>query len=270
MVNKLGLNRLLTQLKTEDWIGRVIDNHQERANPERWKEPDLTIHPSGAGSPCAREIELGLLGYRTAIAPKSLRRMDNGTYAHSRWERDLKDVGILHSCEVNVRSTDPLFNGTCDIIIENPTTGKLHIGEIKTMNANRWRRIPDQQQDRRIMMRHLMTVERPYVYQLTQYCVMIPKVLGLDIDPECFFLFENTDTQEFKIRYGIPDDRLKEEAFANVLEAQKAGMRKELLKPPYQRGSSTCEHCYKKEMCYKLQDGDEEATEDLNAQFAKL
>jgi len=212
-----------------------------------------------------------MLGYRSAIAPKSQRRMDNGTWAHSRWEGYLKEMGILHSCEVNVRGTDPFFNGTCDLIIQNPATGKLHIGEIKTMNANRYRRVPDQHADRQIMMRHLMATERPYVYQLTMYVVMIPRLpefKGLDISDECFFLFENTDTQEFKIRYCLPDQRLKDEAFLNSVEAQKALLNGVLLDPPYRRGSPTCEHCYKKDVCYALQDGDPKYTEKINEQLA--
>ncbi len=196
--------------------------------------------------------------------------MDNGTFAHTRWEGYLKEMGILHSCEVNVRGTDPLFNGTCDLVVQNPTTGKLHIGEIKTMNQPRWKRVPEQHPNKELMMRHLMATERPYVYQLTMYVVMIPKVIDLEISNDCFFLFENTDTQEFKIRWGSPDARLKEEAFKNATEAQKAALEHRLIDPPYRRDSQTCMSCYKKEMCYKLQDGDEEAWEKVNERLATL
>ena len=264
MLNRKGLNRLLTQLKTEDWIGRMIDTHQELQSPERWGYANLDIHPSSSGSPCARDVELGMLGYRTAIKPKNRRRMDNGTFAHTRWEGYFKDMGILYASEVNVKSDDPQFNGTCDLVVQHPTTGKLMVGEIKTMNQARWRKVPDQHENHNIMMRHLMATERPYVYQLSMYVRMIPKVMNWDISNECFFLFENTDTQEFKIRYCEPDEQLIDEAFANSLLAQHAAKEGKLIDPPYKRDSLTCTMCYKKTMCYLLQDGDEDAWENVN------
>lgn len=246
----------------------MIDTHQELQSPERWGTPNLDIHPSSSGSSCSRDIQIGMLGYRTAIKPKNRRRMDNGTFAHTRWEGYFKDMGILYASEVNVKCDDPQFNGTCDLIVQHPTTGKLMVGEIKTMNQNRWKKVPDQNDNHQVMMRHLMATERPYVYQLSMYVRMIPKVMNWEISNECFFLFENTDTQEFKIRYCEADERLIDEAFANSLEAQKASRAGHLINPPYQRESMTCKMCYKSEMCFKLQDGDEEAWEKVNLALA--
>lgn len=265
---KSGLNRLVKQLKTDDWIGKMIDAYQDKAEPERWVSPNPDIHPSSSGSSCARDIELGMLGHRTQVKAQNRRRMENGTKGHERWEQYFRDIGILFAAEVKVIATDPFFNGTCDVIIENPLTGKRIIGELKTMNSKRWERIPIQVPDKKIMMRHLAAIEKPYVYQLTMYVQMMKE--QYNTEDECFFLFENTDTQEFKVRYCEPDEELKKECFSNPLEAQKAFLEKRLIDPPYSKGSAICQHCYRRGVCFRIQENDPTTVEKLNEVLGSL
>ncbi len=254
---KQGLGRLIQQLKSDDWLGRLIDGHHERAEPERWSDPDVTIHPSGAGSQCAREIELGMLGHRSATPARNRRRMDNGTWAHNRWNEYLKDVGVLKVHSLRKRYVDPIWSGELDVIVENPITGAEHIGELKTMNAARWKRVPKQVTDRYEMAKIMLKTERRYVYQLAQYYARIGRERG--VDRECFFLFENTDTQEFKVIYVAFTDELIAEAFANSKAAQEAALRGELIEAPFSKRSPICRGCYHEKLCYNIQDGDEGA-----------
>lgn len=263
---KQGLSRLLSQIKTDDWLSRMIDLHQDKMYPERWVDADPTIHPSSSSS-CARDVELGFLGYRGKIPAKNRRRMDNGTDTHTRWDRYFEDLGILYASELNTLSTDPLFNGTCDLIIQNPLDGKYLVGEIKTMNEARWKKVPEQMPDHTRMMRTLMLTEKPYVYQLTKYFVMIPKIHQIELSGG-FFLFENTNTQEYKIRYVQPDEKLKKEAFETESLAQESFFEGKLIDPPYSRTSPACTRCYKKDICFRLQDGDEDAWLRVNQRLA--
>lgn len=255
MPPKRGLARLIQQLKTDDWVSRVVDMEQEKGAPERWVAPDLTIHPSWGGGECPREIQLTMLGHRDKIEPKSRRRMDNGTDAHTRWQRYFKEVGLLVDCEIRLNLTDPLWSGSADVILQNPVTGRKYVGELKTMHSRRWAKVPAQVYDRYEMMRQLALVERKYVNQLTQYIVKLRQE-GYGVEEEGFFLFENTDTQEYKVRYCAPDRDMQESAFANAVLAQEASLEGRLIDPPFKRKSLTCRACYRERLCYDIQDGE--------------
>lgn len=266
--NVAGLRKLFVQVKTDDWLSKLIDTFQDKLEPERWGNPSPNIHPSSSGSPCARDIELSMLGYRTAMKAQNRRRADNGTYAHNRWEKYLGDMGILKAAEVRIKSENPPFSGMCDLLIERPMDGAILIGEIKTMNQRRFQKVPAQNEDKTLMLKQLLATEKGYVYQLVMYVVMMKEEFGTS--DECFFLFEDTDTQQFKIRYGIPDEALKKEAFANSLIAQEYYAKRELAPPPFERKSETCLKCYKRSMCLKLQDKDEVSTQNLQSALASI
>jgi hypothetical protein len=253
-----GLARLIQQLKADDWLGRLIDGFHEHAEAEKFLEPNLEIHPSSAGSDCVRDIQLGMLGHRGPIPARNRRRMDNGTYAHMRWNAYLNDMGLLVAANVRKVETVPfLWSGELDVLVENPATGSHHIGEIKTMNGQRWRRVPPQVPDRFEMTRILLRYERKYVFQLAQYFEKFRYSHALD--RECFYLFENTDTQEFKVRYVAFDDDVIAMAFANQLEAQAMLLQGILVDAPFKQKSPPCRACEHEKLCYALQDGDEEA-----------
>lgn len=266
--NVTALRKLFVQVKTDDWLSKFIDDFQNKLEPERWNPPSPNIHPSSSGSPCARDIELSMLGYRTPMRAQNRRRADNGTYAHNRWEKYLGDMGILKAAEVRIKSENPPFSGMCDLLIERPMDGAILIGEIKTMNQRRYQKVPAQNEDKTLMLRQLLTTEKGYVYQLVMYVVMMKEEFGTS--DECFFLFEDTDTQEFKIRYGIPDEALKKEAFANSLVAQEYYAKKQLVPPPFAKNSETCQKCYKKSMCFKLQAGNEVAVQNLTSALGSI
>lgn len=264
---KKGLAALLGHIKSDDWIHRIIDNHHGRVEPERWVPTDPTIHPSWGGGECTREIELQMLGHRTAVESQSRRRMDNGTWAHERWNKYFEEVGLLLMANVRENMVDPLWSGECDVILQHPGTGRRYIGELKTMNFRRFAKVPPQVPDRYEMMRRIEAVEPKYARQLTQYIVRLKEKYGTE--DEGFFLFENTDTQEFKVRYVAPDADIKKRAFGNALEAQKAILAGELIEPPFKRKSLTCRACYRERLCYDLQDGNEDLNRIVKQKLAE-
>lgn len=209
-----------------------------------------------------------MLGYRTGVAAQNRRRMDNGTAAHSRWNDTLEAAGLLFKANVRERLEQPFpWSGECDVICSEPGTPNLYVGELKTMNSRKWRNIPAQLEDRKAMARLLKDYVKGYVYQLTQYIVKLAPLYGTG--RVGFFLFENTDTQEYKILFIEPDDTLREEAFEKQLEAQEAAREGTLLEPPFRRQSPTCRKCYKQAVCYLLQDGDVELWQKVTAALEK-
>lgn len=246
------LARRLKQLDTGDWLGTAIDRAPS-GEPERWTAPNPEIHPSGAGSPCIRDIQLSMLGHHTEIKPKNRRRMDNGTAAHARWTAELDKAGVLVKGGERLKIPG-YWSGEYDVMVRNPVTGKTHLGEIKTMNDGRFRRVPAQERDYLAMASVMYKAESSYVFQLTQYLVEFRRLYP-ELSDDVFFLFENTNDQDYCIRWFRPNEKLMTMAFTNSLAAREATLAGQLIDPPFKRGSITCRKCYREQACYNLQDG---------------
>lgn len=265
----MSLSKFLRQIKNNDWVGEWLDQQLFREGDQQATNspPVLSIRPSSSGGSCVRSIQLSMLGFREKMKPQNLRRTRNGTAAHDRWNAEFKAAGILVAANVKLKVPEIHWSGECDVIVRNPVTNENHILEIKTMNSNRYRKIPEQAADYEEMAKSLLYVEKPYVYQLMQY-IEIFKNTEYKTTDTAIFLFENTDTQEYKIRYLKPSEAMKKEAFRLPLEAQDWLKKGILIDPPFARTSQTCRLCYKETLCYKLQDGDPEATKKVEEALA--
>lgn len=273
--NHDGFKRLSLALGTDDWITPAIDRMHGSLEPERWVDPHIAIHPSSAGAACPRAIELSMLGHRTAVKPQNRRRMDNGTATHSRWNDYLADVGFLYLANVREIQEEPFpWSGECDVIVEHPEFHTRHVGELKSMNERRFRAVPAQMSDKRAMAYALLNAPSPanlrgYVYQVTQYVVKLEELYGTS--RECFFLFENTNTQEFAVRFFEPDDKIRSEAFDVQLVAQRAALDGKLLPVPkgFLEKGPTCKKCYRHDVCWTLEHGDQELWNKIQQALAQ-
>lgn len=284
-MSKLG--GLLQRLRSEDWISDAVERSQaphRTGRFEHWGEPDLHMHPSSAGAACPRDCQLGMLGYHDDMQPKNYRRVRNGTSAHGRWNEDLHGAAILADHDVKYKG--PLetpwysgdFSGVMDVYLQRPVDLTYHIGEIKTMNSHKFRALPPQVPDP-LEMGFLLERSMPgYVYQLCAYIAAFTVQWEADLErtdderrdergplpgppsPIGALIFENTDTQDFAVRYIKPNDKLMERTFEKPRLAREASLEGRLIDPPYRRTSPPCRKCYKESICYKLQDGDEELT----------
>lgn len=258
-MSKGGVGRLLRQLNVDDWVGREIDRYFDtKASPEGWQKAGPAIRPSGAGSPCAREIELGMLGHRPAYPGQSRRRMDNGSDMHKRWQRYFSEARLLAAAELPVRLNDPVVSGRLDVVLKNPVTGKLALGEIKSVNSQGFRQLPKLIADKHLNAQRLAAWNPPWGrgYML-QFCWYSEhgELHGSRFD-EGFFLFENKDTQDYKVFYVTPTPELVKESQTRPLAAQQAFRSGVLLDRPFERNSPTCRRCEKAMICDLLEDGD--------------
>ncbi len=252
-----GLARLVAQLRTDDWLSPLIDGLQDHAVTEHWGTVGPAIKPSAAGSPCARDIELGMLGHHSGQRSQNRRRMDNGNGVHDRWYGYLEAAGVLVLREQFHELREPFYwRGMFDALLESPLTGTRFIAEIKSMNAFRFRKIPAQHPDRAVMLARLEALEPGYVYQLVQYIHLVGDRYGVKGDG--VFIFEDTDSQDYKVRYIRSDAQAAERALAGPRAAQEAIAAGTLLSPPFPRKSLVCGRCYRSEVCYRLQDGNVE------------
>lgn len=260
-----GIARLLTQLNNKDWVSAAIDRYYDRARPERWTHADPTIHPSSLGAVCSLEFELGLLGHKTRADGQGVRRMDNGTWVGKRWVETFQKMGVLVSFEEPARDTNPMISGSIDVILQNPQTGEKCVGEIKSMNDRNFRTLPAVKTDRKANMQGLYMKWRGYCLQLTTYMTIMKM--------PAFFLFENKDNQEFRVFWVEPTDEMRDEVWDHSkvpYQAQQAVIDGIMLRPPFDRKSSTCGRCYRKAVCFRLQDGDEDAWNTVKTQFKQL
>jgi len=221
--------------------------------------------------------------------------MDNGTAAHKRWNRNLKRAGLLYDHDVRLtvlpggpvlrkpkRGEKPLWSGELDVLLQRSDDPKvIYIGDIKTSNRFIFAKVPDQDLDFDVMARKL--VYQPasrylasYPRQLLQYVAMFRRHWAEvsppgspEISRDCCLLFENTDDQTYEIRWFRLSDKLEEEVFKVAREAQAATDEGYLLEPPYARQSQTCRECYREDICYKIQEGEEDACQSLTKALAK-
>ena len=262
-----GISAFLRQVVQEDWLSVAIDRHFNRKRPERWVVPDPTIHPSSLGSVCTLESELGLLGHKTRIEGKTSRIFENGTSVGKRWVETFREMRILVSFETPVVRDDPLVNGSVDVIVQNSLTGEKSVGEIKSINSRGFRTLPSVTADRRGNMLALSACSpwiRKYCLQLTMY-LTLSGLAG-------WFLFENKDTQEYKVFWVQPTPEMRAECFDAghpAVDAQRAFYAGALVPPPFKQTSQQCKGCDRQRVCFSLQAGDEETGQSIQGQFRK-
>lgn len=262
-----GVGRLLRQVRGDDWLSTAVDRAiQRRAERPAWATPDARIHPSASGSPCARAIQIGMLGHREPVTPKLQRVFDVGHSGQERWMGYLRDAG-LH-VEESLRERDDDWSGELDVIVRHPVIDRRHVLELKTMNSHRYRRIPAADPDPVRNAYRLWEAERGYTGQLVQYLVRFQESRGLD--DVAILLVEDKESQDYLVRYIQPDVRLRELVFQVPMEAQRATWEGRLIDPPFRRMSPTCRACRKEEVCYGLRDGDLDVTERVERALKEL
>lgn len=130
----MSIKDLINQLDDETNLIVQIDAYLEAGVQKR--KPDGFYHPSMAGD-CPRSIWYYQMGADfTPFSGEVMRKMDNGTDAHTRIQRYLKGMGVLVRAEgaVNYDIAKPAPKigvvGSCDGVIKD--VGKEKLLEFKT------------------------------------------------------------------------------------------------------------------------------------------
>ena len=113
------------------------------------------------------------------IDSKAQANMDNGSYAHERIQKTMKQMGTVKEIELEITSDDPPIRGFVDVVID--WNGKDIPGEIKTANDGSFN--------------FRATSGKPSPSHYVQFLIYL-KVLKAD---EGFLMYENKNTQEVLI-----------------------------------------------------------------------
>lgn len=259
----------LTELlkANDDWLREQIETELEkRTESAVWVMPDGAIHPSSAVHACSRYIALGMIGYRGKKETLVQRKMDNGTFMHSRWDGYLKEIPSFLAAEVPIRGDG--VKGHCDLILKEPLRHRLIVGELKSIWSIGFNKLPEPGSDEQNMefFKHMHPV---YAAQIQLY---MHNVVYEDYEPaqRGFFLFESKDTQQYKIYWVSRNTELLDSLILNARMAQSALDAKKLPAPEFAKTDKICKTCDKKQVCFLLQDGDTKMKAIIDKRIAKL
>jgi len=168
----------------------------------------------------------------------ALANMMQGTQAHERLQKLIKDMGILKEEEKEIKNEYPPIKGFIDLVID--WDGKEIIGEIKTAKQEVW----DSRQA-------TMDPSPNHLLQLLTYM----KLMNVK---EGFFLYENKNTQEILIIPIQMNDRNKKiinDTFTWMCEVWDNFKEGDLPMRPFVKSSSSCKYCPVKEVCWSMPTG---------------
>lgn len=291
-----GLAAIISERRSDDWLTPRMAAAAE-TEPEGWGAVRTYISPSSAGVDCPLDAQLAGLGHSTGFNEKSRDRMDNGTAAEQRIVAKMERAGLVaaHNLPLiefadgfvifeNLRSAqlEPyiaehgpvVWRAALDVLIQRSDgANTLHIGELKTCNIRKWERLPGVVPDRLTQARLLLRSEPKYTRQGVQYLVKFQKYAHLwrpdvRVSDEMFLLYEHTDSQEYKVFWFSPDEAMRADAFKNADMALEATREGRLLDRPFERGSRTCNSCFRKRVCNALSDEDEGEWQKAKAALA--
>lgn len=231
---KVGIESAVKQ--STDWLSESLEAVMPRS--EKWGAVRHYVRPSGVYSPCTRAAAFSLLGHSGSVNAQGVRRMDNGTSMHARWGEYFSHLPEFVCVEAPLAFER--LHGSIDVVLKK--SERFIVGELKSINSRGWGYLPNVSTPSRNLA--ALTERHPaYVAQTLTYAKFYPAEEG-------FLLFENKDTQEFKI-YMLPyDETVLRKLTLGTDEALimiEAGI---LPDRDYEKASLTCRRCDHREQCW--------------------
>lgn len=259
-----GLIGLMRSLTLDDWITPSMDEFFGRHQQEYWASASCYLHPSGIVDPCQRSVELGLLGHHSAVDARLGRIFDNGKSMHERWTLYFAEAGTLAAWDIKLTSNDPLTAGTADLIVRRPTDlrNEVLLGDLKSIGTQGFKALPTPG-DTRANLVNLAKHHPRYVGQLLTYLRACP------IRMDGFLLFEDKNTQDYKVYLITYDETMWQTLTANAVAAQAACCAGRLIPPPFLRGHANCRACWHQGPCFALQDGNADLAKEIDRRLRK-
>lgn len=268
------LTTLLRSLSRKDWLTPEMEEYFEGRIPEQWWGPNPKVHPSGAVGDCSRDIQLSLLGHKTPVPGRLSRIFDVGKAMHMRWQQYFEERGLMVLKEEPIETDNGklAIKGKLDIVIKAPQSvrDELFVVELKSMTSGQYRRLP-QPKEPSENLHALARLHPRYIGQWLTYSRafdIMRRQEGKSGVDSGILLFENKDNQEYQVYFLVYDEELWDRLTANAQIAQRAFLENRLVDPPYMRFSAPCQRCGRRELCYKLQEGDGEAWRQVKARLA--
>lgn len=209
-----------------------------------WGKERGYFKPSYAGTVCERAVTFESAGHETPWEPRMLRVFGMGSAVEAMAVEDLREAGLL--LESNVEVSGDGFWGFADVVVRDPRTGERLLGEIKSINDNRYRRLPRPADDPRANARNLAALQRDYLAQWNVYA----RAAGIR---RGFLLFENKNNSERRLYRLELDPALLAEVDAVHGRAADHVRRRELAPVPADRrpagNDRVCRGCRHLSLC---------------------
>jgi hypothetical protein len=263
-----GITNMFANNKNNGWLADQISTFFEKGEQSGWRDHTKYIHPSGALSHCAVATTIGLAGYSGGADGQGLRRMNNGTKMHERWEEYLSHLPSWLANELPIRNEEDLIMGTCDTLLQKPVTKELVVLDLKSVNHWGYGKLPNPgtpQENFDVMLKKYPG----YVTQLLLYMKYV-EWKGRRGAPFGFLLFENKSDQDYKLyQLDRNDERLEQLTFT-ARTGQAAAVQGIMPDPPYAQNSLECKGCWCKTVCFNWQNGDPETVKILEERLEMI
>ena len=168
----------------------------------------------------------------------AIANMAQGTQAHERIQKLMKEMGVLKHEELEIINEYPPIRGFIDVILD--WNNEEVIGEIKTAKQEVW--------DTR---KAKMSPSPNHLLQLLTY-------MKLRNIKEGFFLYENKNTQEvllIPVQMNERNKKIIDNTFLWMCEVYDNFMEGSIPMRPYTKSSSACKYCKVKKECWSGETG---------------
>jgi len=259
-VRRVGLVKRMTI--GDNWLVDALEQEFPLIRAEGWSSSVRRyLRSSSIAQRCELAVQFELLGHRTSASGQGLRRMDNGTAMHSRWNEYFKRLPHFVGHDVRVEAPDGSVVGSIDIVVRDPRSDQDVVIEMKSVGSWGYRAMPEpgSREDNLTMM---LAHHPSYVAQLMTYVKFHGAQYG-------GFLFENKDNQEYRV-YFIDYDQSVWETLTSksflALEATKNGKR---LGQPFDHASKQCGMCGHLSLCRAVARKDPETINLINERLER-
>jgi CRISPR/Cas system-associated exonuclease Cas4 (RecB family) len=242
IVSNLKFKKSTGKFEPEVFAKMINDSYlaMKRADGEMTKK---SFSPSTLGyghGNCPRYWYLafngvGFIDENDAVA---IANMAQGTQAHERLQKLIKETGTLKEEEREITNEYPPIRGFIDVVLD--WNGEEVIGEIKTAKQEVW----DTKQA-------TMSPSANHMLQLLTYM----KLTGAK---EGFFLYENKNTQQLlviPVQMNERNTKIIEDTFMWLREVWDNFKDGDLPMRMFTKSSSTCKYCPIKKDCWSMESG---------------
>jgi hypothetical protein len=257
---KINFTEMFEPPAEEDWLLGAMDEAIAGDQP-LWNERKGYYRVSSAGLDCARAIGFRGLGHGTVFEARVLRIFRMGNAVEAGVLKDLQ--GAMRLKKVLVRATQarvtiatPPFRGALDVTIMKTADGDEIVGEIKSMNKNRFDKLPKPAARSGDNIGALL--KQPHLRE--NLCQIMVYMDGGNWT-NGFLLYECKDDSRRRIFWFTRDQQLLDEIYAVHSQAD-LSVQKGLLPPvPMERrpgnpSDRTCKFCSAQYLCVVLPPGE--------------